>query len=115
MDTIFDQIFNVLNTNLFDVSLGLIISIVLYLIDRGGKNRQEETLRRQDESLDIILEQVSKVNVFQTRTLSLAIESLGKDFESFKKDLEEIKMVIPSLRNQPSHDRLYIIFITGPG
>ena len=78
---------------------GLIISIILFLIDRSEKKRQEETLRRQDESLDIILEQVSKVNVFQTRTLSLAIESLGKDFENFKKDIDTIKASISNVEN----------------
>lgn len=80
----------------FEIIFGLIISMILFLIDRSEKKRQEETLRRQDESLDIILEQVSKVNVFQTKTLSLAIESLGKDFENFRKDIENIKEYISS-------------------
>ena len=82
----------------FEMVFGLIISIILFLIDRSEKKRQEETLRRQDESLDIILEQVSKVNVFQTKTLSLAIESLGKDFENFRKDIDDIKSsMIPKI------------------
>lgn len=49
----------------------------LWIIDRRNKSRQEE-------SLDIILEQVAKVNQFQTRTLALAIESLGIEVENIK-------------------------------
>ena len=78
----------------FEIVFGLIISLILYLLDRAEKKRQEEALKRQDESLDIILEQVSKVNIFQTKTLSLAIESLGKDFDNFRNDIEEIKSSI---------------------
>ena len=95
MDSILDSIINFLPIpTVFEMSFGLIISMVLFLIDRGGKVRQEEALRRQDESLDIILDQVSKVNLFQTRTLSLAIESLGRDFDNFRKDLDLIKSSI---------------------
>ena len=49
----------------------------LWIIDRRNKKRQEE-------SLDIILDQVAKVNQFQTRTLALAIESLGIEVENIK-------------------------------
>jgi hypothetical protein len=92
MPTIIDDILSFIPySSVFEISFGLIISAVLYFIDRSGKKRQEETLNRQDESLDIILEQVSKVNIFQTKTLSLAIESLGKDLDLFRNDLEEFK------------------------
>ena len=94
MLSIYESIIDFLNTNFFGLTFGLIISIILFLIDRGEKHRQEETLRRQDESLDIILEQVSKLNVFQTRTLSLAIESIGKDFDELKNDVDFIKTSI---------------------
>ncbi len=87
----------------FEMVFGLIISMILFLIDRSEKKRQEETLRRQDESLDIFLEQVSKVNVFQTKTLSLAIESLGKDFENFRKDIEDIKSSMVLEPNQENN------------
>lgn len=96
MPAILDPFIEFLNTNFFGMSFGLIISVILFLIDRQEKRRQEETLRRQDESLDIILDQVSKVNAFQTRSLSLAIESLGKDFENFKKDIDSIKNSLDS-------------------
>lgn len=74
----------------FEISFGLIISMVLFIIDRRGKARQEEALIRQDDSLDIILDQVSKVNIFQTKTLSLAIESLGRDLFDLKFEIERL-------------------------
>lgn len=102
MDGILDSIIGLLPVpTVFEMSFGLIISIVLFLIDRGEKARQEETLRRQDESLDIILEQVSKVNVFQTRTLSLAIESLSNELNTFKSDIELIKFSILDQKDDP--------------
>ena len=100
MESIIDQIVRILGfPTAFEIVFGLVISMVLFLIDRGEKKRQEEALRRQDESLDIILEQVSKVNVFQTKTLSLAIESLGNDFETFRNDIEQLRNSIQDANN----------------
>ena len=56
-----------------EILFGFIISIFIFYIDSRGKIRQEQTLKRQDDALDIILDQVSKVNAFQTKSLSLAI------------------------------------------
>lgn len=76
---------------IFEIAFGLIISVVLFIVDNRGKKRQEETLRRTDESIDIILEQVSKVNLFQTRTLSLAIETLGNDFQVLREEIDDLR------------------------
>jgi hypothetical protein len=67
--------------------IDIFFGVMLFYIDSRSKRRQDMTLKRQDESLDIMLEQVSKVNTFQTRVLSYAIETL-------EKDMEEIKMII---------------------
>ncbi|MHA1169532.1 MAG: hypothetical protein ACTSRU_17030, partial [Candidatus Hodarchaeales archaeon] len=64
--------------------IDICFGIMLWTVDHRGKKRQDESMKRQDESLDIILEQISKVNQFQTRTLSFAIDTLEKDMLSIR-------------------------------
>ncbi|MFX0206411.1 MAG: hypothetical protein ACFFDT_10540 [Candidatus Hodarchaeota archaeon] len=62
----------------------IFFGVMLWIVDRRSKKRQEETLTKQEESLDIILDQVSKVNHYQTRVLSYAIETLEQDLNDMK-------------------------------
>ncbi|MFW9995446.1 MAG: hypothetical protein ACFFD4_25645 [Candidatus Odinarchaeota archaeon] len=68
--------------------IDIFFGIMLWFVDNRGKKRQEVSMKRQDESLDIILEQISKVNTFQTRVLSLAIDTLEKDMEEMKQTID---------------------------
>lgn len=77
-------------STILEILFGLIISILIFYIDSRGKSRQELSLKRQDDALDIILDQVSKVNAFQTKSLALAIETLGHDIELLNQKLNTL-------------------------
>jgi hypothetical protein len=79
MQNIWD-IFNLSDfiTELIFALVSLAVGILIYIIDRRGNKRQEE-------ALDIILDQVSKVNQFQTRSLVLAIDTLESELNDIKR------------------------------
>ncbi|MHA2104767.1 MAG: hypothetical protein ACW981_15170 [Candidatus Hodarchaeales archaeon] len=89
-------------TELIFAFVSLIIGILIYIIDRRGNKRQEE-------ALDIILDQVSKVNQFQTRSLVLAIDTLESELNDIKRTVTNNQEILktqnlsikPSLTTTP--------------
>ena len=64
-------------SNFLFAAISAIVGFLIYIVDRRGNKRQEE-------ALDIILDQVSKVNQFQTRSLVLAINTLENELNDIK-------------------------------
>ncbi|MHA1984365.1 MAG: hypothetical protein ACW967_08420 [Candidatus Hodarchaeales archaeon] len=84
-------------TELIFAFVSLSIGILIYIIDRRGNKRQEE-------ALDIILDQVSKVNQFQTRSLVLAIDTLESELNDIKRTVTNNQEILKTqdLTRKPS-------------
>lgn len=90
-------------TNAIFAFIDIFFGLMLWTIDNRGKSRQDESMKRQDESLDIILDQISKVNTFQTKVLSYAIETLEEDVSELKNSMAQFQSsetIIPAISSQ---------------
>ena len=74
-------------SNLLFGVIGATVGFLIYIVDRRGNKRQEE-------ALDIILDQVSKVNQFQTRSLVLAINTLENELNDIKQMVSSNKEIL---------------------
>ncbi|OLS20293.1 MAG: hypothetical protein HeimC3_41220 [Candidatus Heimdallarchaeota archaeon LC_3] len=84
--TAFFQSFDFLSNLLFG-AISAAVGFLIYIVDRRGNKRQEE-------ALDIILDQVSKVNQFQTRSLVLAINTLENELNDIKQMVSSNKEIL---------------------